>query len=82
MDRTCDVKRFRQHPQHSPSLGTTGEAETRAAQEHLASNCRRGAEDPPSQQGNRSEAGPEQTGVGLTLVCVCHTIASRHNGPD
>ena len=43
MDRTCDEKRARQHLSHSPSLDTIGEAETKSTQEHLASNCRRGA---------------------------------------
>ena len=38
----------RQHLSHSPSLDTRGEAETRATQEHLVSNCRRGVQDPPS----------------------------------
>ena len=43
MDQTCDEKRARQHLPHSSSLDTRGEAETGATQEHLASNCRRGA---------------------------------------
>ena len=43
MDRECDEKRARQHLPHSPSLDTGGEAETGATEEHLASNCRRGA---------------------------------------
>ena len=63
MDRTCDETRARQHPPYNPSLDTRGEAETRATQEHLSSNCRRGGQDPPSHLGNRLEAGPEQTEV-------------------
>ena len=40
-------------------------------QEHLASNCGRGAQDPPSHLGDRSEADPKQTGVGC--LCCCPT---------
>ena len=35
----------RQHLPHSTSLGTREETETRATKDHLASNCRRGAQD-------------------------------------
>ena len=38
MDRKCDEKRARQPLPHNPSLDTTGEAKTRATQEHLALN--------------------------------------------
>ena len=38
-----------------------------ATQEHLALKCRRGAQDPPSQLRDRSEAGPEQAEVGYYL---------------
>ena len=59
---------------HSPSLDTRGEAEMRAIQEHLVSNCRMGARmgaqdtDTP---GELSEPGPEQIGVGY--LCCCPT---------
>ena len=65
IDRTCDEKRARQHPPHSPSVDTRREAET------MAWNCGRGAQDPPShlEDRNRQEWG--------TLVAALH--ASRHN---
>ena len=71
MDRACDEKRARQHTPHSPSLDTRGEAETGPTQEHLASNCKRGAQDFPSHLGDCSETGPEQTGV--EYLCCCPT---------
>ena len=43
MDRACDENRARQHLPHSSSLDTRREAEMGATQEHLASNCKRGA---------------------------------------
>lgn len=48
---TFDERRARQPLPHSPSLAIRGEAKTRANQEHLASNCRRGTHDPPSHLG-------------------------------
>ena len=45
------------------------EAKTRATQEHLASNGRRGARDLPSHLRYWSEAGPEQTGTGYLSCC-------------
>ena len=59
MDQTCDEERARQHFLHSLSLDTRGEVKARVTQEHLALNCRRGAQDPPSHLGDPSEAGPE-----------------------
>ena len=79
MDWTCDGRRARQHLPHSPSLDTSGETETRVTLEHLASNLRRGAQDPPSHLGAGTVQklhGPEQTRVGY-LFCCLH--ASRHN---
>lgn len=65
----CDEKRPRKHLPHSTFLlDTRGEEEARATQEHLVSNCRRGAQDPPSHLGGRLEASPEQTRVGVPLL--------------
>ena len=57
-------------------LDTRGEVETGANQDHLASNCRRGVQDPPSHLGDCSEADPEQTGVGTFITAL--PAASRH----
>ena len=73
---TCDEKGARKRLPHRPSLDTRGEAETRAAQEYLTSNCRRAAQDPQSHLGDRSGAGPERTGVGY--LCCCPKPAQRH----
>ena len=70
MDWTCDERKARQHLLYSSSLDARGEAETRVTQEHLASNCRRGVQDPPSHLGDHSEAGSEQTGVGYLCCCL------------
>ena len=67
MDGTCDETREPGNISlpHSPLLDTKGRAETVVTQENLASNCRRGTQDPPSHLvGERSEAGSEQTRVG------------------
>ena len=78
MERTCHEKRARQHLPHSPSLDTTGEVETRATQELLVSNCRRGAQDLTSHPGyvqkqaeNRQEEIPlllHYMPAGITLM--------------
>ena len=45
--------------------------EGKRTQGHLASNCKRGVQDPPSDLTDRSETGLEQTGVGY--LCCCPT---------
>ena len=63
MDRPCDETRVRKHHPHSLSLDIRGEEEARKTQEHLATDCGRGA-----------QAGPEQTRVGI--LCCCPTCQS------
>ena len=48
----------------------------RATQEHLALNCRRGAQDPPC-LGEHSEAGLEQTKWGTFAVAVHANVCDR-----
>ena len=79
MDRTCDEKRARKHPPHSPSLDTRREAETMATQEHLASNCGKETQDPPSHLGTIQKLAQNRQEWG-TLVAALH--ASRHNGHE
>ena len=83
--RVCGIKLafnqsvviLRYLPTRSVTTDTRGEAEIRATQEHPASTCRRGTQDPPSHMGDRSEAGPEQTGVGYLCCCLTCQPAYR-----
>ena len=71
LDWTRDKKKAEHYLLHSSPLDSRGEAEERAIQEHLVSNCGKGAQDLPSHMGDRSEAGPEQTRVGIPLLLPC-----------
>ena len=47
-------------------------------QEHLVSDCGRGAQDPTAHLGNHSEADLEQTGV--AILCCCPTCLAAFMG--
>lgn len=68
MDRTCHPQTAGQHHLHSPTLDIRMKTQEGTTQEHLASDCGRGAQDSTAHLGNHSIAGPEQTGV----VILCY----------
>ena len=68
---TCNEKRAGQHLSHSSPLDTRREMEEKATQEHMASSCGKGTQDPSSHIEKRSEAGSEQTKV--AYLCCCPT---------
>ena len=78
MDQTCHQQRAGQHHPQSPTLDTRRKTQVGTTQEHLASDCGRGAQDPKAHLENHSKAGPEQTGV--AILCCCRTCLTAFMG--